>query len=205
MSRGGFRLRGQGRDPARWARLPETACAGCGATIPPRLAHNYKVGRVAPLVRFCSRGCCGGRKPVEREDYLIGIGLALGRALCRLGKIKHGEKTTKPHALWRSAESSYERARRAAYNATNRGALVVEKFDPYDIYERDNWTCYLCGGAINQGAHVLAMGAKTLDHIVPLSMGGAHQPANVKACHSGCNSRRGNQSETSGRPRKQCA
>lgn len=188
MSRGGFRLRGRGRDPARWAMTPEMTCAGCGAAIPPRLAHNYRVG---PLARYCSRECCGAsmHPRVEREDYLIGLGL--GRALCRLGKIKHEMPATKPHVLWRSAGSSRERARRAAYNARNRGALVVEKFDPYDIFERDNWTCYLCGGSLNRHAHVHAMDAQSLDHVVPLSMGGAHQPANVKACHFGCNSLRG--------------
>ena len=43
-------------------------------------------------------------------------------------------------------------------------------------------TCWLCGNR----------GADTVDHIIPLSRGGAgNDPANLRPAHKSCNSRRG--------------
>jgi 5-methylcytosine-specific restriction endonuclease McrA len=51
------------------------------------------------------------------------------------------------------------------------------------VLERDNWTCWLCGGP----------GATEADHLLPLSRGGSlADPANMKAAHRSCNGSRGN-------------
>lgn len=52
------------------------------------------------------------------------------------------------------------------------------------IFERDGWLCGICGEPV-------AVGDATLDHIVPISLGGSHEPSNVRLAHSLCNSRRG--------------
>ena len=49
-------------------------------------------------------------------------------------------------------------------------------------------TCHLCGGA----------GADTVDHLVPLSMGGTHDPSNLRVAHRYCNISAGNKQ----RPRR---
>lgn len=60
------------------------------------------------------------------------------------------------------------------------------------IYTRDKWICGICHRAIPKGISVPHPMAATIDHIVPLSLGGTHEPANVRAAHFQCNSRRGN-------------
>lgn len=52
------------------------------------------------------------------------------------------------------------------------------------IFERDGWLCGICGEPVEAGD-------ATLDHIVPISLGGADESSNVRLAHSLCNSRRG--------------
>ncbi|MEV6477631.1 HNH endonuclease [Streptomyces sp. NPDC051657] len=66
--------------------------------------------------------------------------------------------------------------------------------------------CWLCGHNIRYditgpeaGKHPEGF---TLDHLVPLSLGGALlDPANARSAHRRCNSSRGNRSTTAKRPR----
>ena len=57
------------------------------------------------------------------------------------------------------------------------------------IYERDGWTCQLCDGPVDPDAAEHAERA-SLDHIVPQSRGGSHDPSNLRMAHVGCNARR---------------
>ena len=57
------------------------------------------------------------------------------------------------------------------------------------IYERDGWTCQLCDGPVDPDAADHAERA-SLDHIVPQSRGGSHDPSNLRMAHVGCNARR---------------
>lgn len=59
------------------------------------------------------------------------------------------------------------------------------------VFERDGWTCWLCGQPIPQDARVPDPRAATLDHLVPRSRGGDDDPANLGAAHFVCNVRRG--------------
>jgi len=62
------------------------------------------------------------------------------------------------------------------------------------IFERDNWTCRLCGDPIDRSLAVPAAGAATIDHVVPLANGGEHCESNWQAAHFYCNSLKGAQS-----------
>ena len=57
------------------------------------------------------------------------------------------------------------------------------------IYERDNWTCQLCYEPIDPEATEHAKRA-SLDHVVPQSRGGSHEPSNLRMACVGCNARR---------------
>lgn len=85
------------------------------------------------------------------------------------------------------------------YKARRRLALdaAVETFSPFEIFDRDGWRCQICGGQClkHETKHRERHDRKaTLDHIVPLSKGGAHTRANVRCAHFICNVRRGNRS-----------
>lgn len=55
------------------------------------------------------------------------------------------------------------------------------------IFKRDKWICQICGKKVNPkyvGNHPLA---PSIDHIIPISLGGADAPYNVQLAHRDCN------------------
>lgn len=82
-----------------------------------------------------------------------------------------------------------------AYNSKRRRARVRNaKIRPvyfHDIYKRDNGICQICHKQVylNRGRyHPLSA---TLDHIIPLAKGGAHEPKNIQLAHRICNMKKG--------------
>ena len=51
--------------------------------------------------------------------------------------------------------------------------------------------CAICGQPLDHAADPRSRWAPSADHIVPLSQGGGHGLANLRAVHYGCNSGRG--------------
>jgi 5-methylcytosine-specific restriction endonuclease McrA len=68
-----------------------------------------------------------------------------------------------------------------------RGASITERFDAAEIYERDGWTCALCGRPIDRNLSYPDRLSASLDHIVPVSKGGQHTRENTQAAHFTCN------------------
>jgi len=66
-----------------------------------------------------------------------------------------------------------------------RGGLVVETVRLADVIERDRGQCYLCGRKVTTAT-------ASMDHVVPLSRGGAHALSNVRLAHRRCNGQRSN-------------
>lgn len=67
-------------------------------------------------------------------------------------------------------------------------SATVETVDPIKVFERDGWVCHLCGRrTLKTKRGTNHPRAPELDHIIPLSLGGAHSYANT-ACSCGkCN------------------
>lgn len=59
------------------------------------------------------------------------------------------------------------------------------------IFKRDGWMCQICGEAVDRSAQVPHPLAPTLDHVVPLSLGGPHTEANLQLAHFYCNTLKG--------------
>lgn len=75
--------------------------------------------------------------------------------------------------------------------ALTRGAPDAEAFDCRDVYERDGWTCGICATPVDKSLvwpHPLSV---SLDHVLPVSRGGAHAPENAQCAHLACNVRKG--------------
>lgn len=51
-------------------------------------------------------------------------------------------------------------------------------------------TCWLCGKPINLDADRRTRAGLTLDHVLPVSQGGADSLDNLRPAHKGCNSKR---------------
>ena len=60
-----------------------------------------------------------------------------------------------------------------------------------DLAQRSDSTCHLCGGVVDMTLSGQDQLGPTVDHLVPLSAGGADCSTNVALAHRACNTKRG--------------
>lgn len=72
--------------------------------------------------------------------------------------------------------------------ARDAGAHTIEDFTSVEIFNRDNWTCYICADPVNKAPNCFDPRSATVDHVIPLSKGGQHTRDNVKCACLRCNS-----------------
>jgi 5-methylcytosine-specific restriction endonuclease McrA len=92
---------------------------------------------------------------------------------------------------------AYHRLRAEFFVAPN--GDVSPKADRYlsystqmSIYERDKWTCQLCGQRVKYGGQYDTPFDRgpvcgSIDHILPVSRGGTHDEANLRVACKSCN------------------
>lgn len=68
----------------------------------------------------------------------------------------------------------------------------VEVVEPLEIFARDSWTCQICYRPVNpKSIDPYDPQRVTLDHRMPIALGGAHTRTNLQTAHMVCNSRKG--------------
>lgn len=75
-----------------------------------------------------------------------------------------------------------------------RAAILNNGVVPYrdsDIFERDEWVCKLCLDPVDATLPRSSKWGATIDHVLPISKGGADAPENVQLAHRVCNVRKG--------------
>jgi len=95
----------------------------------------------------------------------------------------HAAEIAARQARWRQAHPSKSQEYEAKRRAHKRRAGTIEAIDRDYVYKRDRGLCSLCGGKVRKKD-------MSLDHIVPLSLGGAHSLTNVTLVHLQCNTRK---------------
>lgn len=60
------------------------------------------------------------------------------------------------------------------------------------LFDRDGGICWLCGKACDIEADPNSNNYPSIDHVVPISLGGKDEWQNIKLAHRICNSLRGN-------------
>ncbi len=155
--------------------VPETAsCSVCNQAFKPKSGRS----------RFCSKRCLYvASDPVDRtprqcrecNDTFIPV----------LGDNRQG------YCSKRCSRRKANRIGWAARDARKRGA-TVERVDPIEVFERDAWRCYICRAPTPRRLRgTLDPRAPELDHIIPLSAGGAHSYLNTACSCRTCNQAKG--------------
>lgn len=93
----------------------------------------------------------------------------------------------------REATPAWDDRRRENYQ--RRRALKIgasaERIVNADVFDRDGWVCGICADPVDASVAWPDRASASLDHIIPLSRGGAHTFANVQLAHLGCNVEKG--------------
>ena len=84
---------------------------------------------------------------------------------------------------------SYHAKMRARTRSGRLRRAERQRFTLSDVIERDGWRCGICGKTVDPRAK--GRDRKSLDHVIPICMGGSHTLANAQLAHLGCNSRKG--------------
>lgn len=121
-----------------------------------------------------------GPLPSLRRRWYMGYCPRCGEAFI------HDQPQTKTCSA--KCTKSLAKARR---RARQRDAFV-EDVSPREVFERDRWTCHLCGTRVARSKEVPHPRAPVVDHVVPLAagrnLGGVHAPHNARCAHFLCNS-----------------
>ena len=99
--------------------------------------------------------------------------------------------------LWaHKSRKASRRQRRENHRARARfyGVAYVP-IQPRVIYARDRWRCGVCGDPVDRLRRWPDPLSASLDHVVPMSLGGDHLPANVQCSHLACNAGHGDTPE----------
>lgn len=186
--------RRSGRKNIRRKPLSRCACRQCSAEFD---AANPRAG-------FCSTICASrfyhGRRKVSHTCLECGVGFHSRQTVarfCSMGcqnaaSVKRNEQwlsandhPSRIHASRADALRLYSFKRRAAYQS------AAEHFSYEEIFERDGWLCQICTEEVDGTLAWPHPRSASLDHIIPIARGGAHEPSNVQCAHLGCNSSKG--------------
>lgn len=146
------------------------SCPYCGAPM-------ENVRRVQCGALECTRRLNNDRQKRFQAEYRARTGASY-RA--RYGRGSRGTAEGK-----RRRDRKYRSKRRAQLREA-----VVDDVRPEDIFDRDGWRCGICGRKVHRALRAPHPRSASLDHIVPLSAGGAHVAENLQCSHLGCNVRK---------------
>lgn len=127
--------------------------------------YRFQAGRPQ---RFCSKSCARAWQNGARPPYKrqVVTGVARKVALARERRLRHAQ-------TW-------------------------DGITDEEILERDGWRCQIPGckrRPIRKDVKYPHPRSKSIDHIVPLSLGGDDTAVNKRAAHFGCNTARGNETD----------
>lgn len=143
--------------------------------------------------KFCTDEC--GRRHHSRRQYgdADGYGAVLAERRC----IDCGESLPSAATQGTGLRKLCQDCRRARWRKKSqrrRDRKTENGQTPYtreEIFDRDNWTCQLCGDPVDQTASFPEPLMASIDHIVALADDGPDIAENVHTAHLICNWSRG--------------
>lgn len=183
--------------PRRWGRRSGRepgCCKNCGQRLD-RVGKKYCSLRCGEIHRGTRLAAPLPQRSCALDDCDVVFVPKSERQRCcceRHGKL-HYNRTSR--ADGRQRPTPWNDRRRDNYHrrkARKKGASSGDPVRREQIAMRDRWRCQLCGTRVDRRLHWPDPRSASLDHIVPLSSGGRHEPANVQLAHLECNVRKSN-------------
>lgn len=170
-----------------WKRIDRDTieCCKCGAHKPiGKKTSSYKTP--------CKCSFVSKRKP--RINHCCVCGAEIDKYLKKCDACKEEYRLTML-PVKRSQQNAHSRLREARAKANGKIDWTVNL---QELISRDQSVCALCGELVNvndytvrDGVFIAGNSYPSIDHIIPLSKGGAHTWSNVQLAHRACNSRKG--------------
>jgi hypothetical protein len=151
----------------------------CSSKCGSRLRHNKAA------FRHACKECGAEFVSKQHQASYCCMGCHVAASIHRNAAWQQANPPILKHASRADAERLYGFRRRAAYAAS------TASFSSAEIFERDGWLCQICNEEVDRDLAWPHPKSASLDHRVPVSKGGTHEPANVQCAHLGCNSSKG--------------
>lgn len=140
--------------------------------------------------RFCSKRCYNAWLDKNNPLRCTADGCDAGvraKGLC----VVHWRREQR--ALGREKLPVWNEQRKANYQKrrAQKLQLPADNIRPLDVYERDAWVCGICSDPVDNTLAWPDPMSPSLDHILPLSLGGHHVLENVQLAHLTCNVSKG--------------
>lgn len=179
----------QMRSGTRMRARQNTECQWCFKLFTPKQKHP---------IGSCSNSCrIAARQHLQRWGSKHSTPLLF----CACGHaIQHDpgvSRSKPPRSKWcrecREVRRREHDSQRSAHRQRLRRQAVAagERFTRFDLYEIYGSVCYLCGGQLSLRRDVPLAQSVSIDHVVPIVLGGEHTIANCRLVHFVCNSRKG--------------
>lgn len=164
--------RTHGDEPPRW--VSPRLCEHCGGSV---TSSDIRV-------RYCT-SLCARRAAAKSQVGRLGSGRRC-RYCDEVFQIDDNRQVYCSVDCRIRYNSRFGSASNLRRQAVKRGAILEGRFSLVDVARRDGWVCMLCFGLIDPEVRDRYFQA-TIDHIVPITAGGAHSFANVQLAHWTCN------------------
>lgn len=152
-------------------------CLECGAVFTAR----------RPEARLCSDDCRASRRVAWRaKDKRRPPVDWVRRCACGVAIDRHRQKCD---ACIEANRRAARQRKRKADKARHRG-IKSEPYTLIEIAERDRFKCGLCRRKVPMNRAVPHPKAPTIDHVLPIAVGGDDTRANVQLAHFQCNVRK---------------
>lgn len=136
---------------------------------------------------YCSREC--GIKASSARHLDVGWGWFV----CGCGEVYERTRDAQCQQCWHCNHKAKRQRKRTA-KARRRlrvRTAPCEAINAVDVYESEDWKCYICNCDCIEWPGFACDEAATLDHVIPLAKGGSHTRDNVRCCCFRCNSHKG--------------
>lgn len=181
-------------------------CSGCGLVKLGNMYHKSSTGRYPSRCIECSREVSRNKYRADPDKKHRQDREYRERNLDRVREADRNRKrdpikTKESHDKWMANNPGRAREHIKKWESENpdkvmdnsrlkrarRRNAIIEKFSAAEIYERDRWICQFCYKRVDKKLKWPSPMSPSLDHIIPLSKGGAHERLNAQLAHLGCN------------------